>query len=86
MKQLKWIIILAVSAVILTVVFLLVDKNAKQKAKQEKAAEGKQLYSIDIDAVTRIVIDNEEGHFAFDWSKTAGTWELVSADKFNLNT
>ena len=85
MKQLKWIIILAVSAVILTVVFLLVDKNAKQKAKQEKAAEGKQLYSIDIDAVTRIVIDNEEGHFAFDWSKTAGTWELVSADKFNLN-
>ncbi len=85
MKQLKWIIILAASAVVLTVVFFLVDKNVKQREKQEKAAEGKQLYSIDIDAVTRIVIDNEEGHFAFDWSKTAGTWELVSADQFNLN-
>ncbi|MBQ8920727.1 MAG: DUF4340 domain-containing protein [Oscillospiraceae bacterium] len=85
MKQLKWIIILAVTTVLLTVVFLIVDSKSKQRVKQQKAAEGKQLYSIDIDLVTRIVIDNEEGHFAFDWGMESGTWELVSADQFNLN-
>ena len=85
MKQLRWVIILAVSAVLLTVVFLFVNKNAEKKEKQAKAGESKQLFSIDVDDVTRIVVDNEDGHFAFDWSNSAGTWELVSADRFNLN-
>ncbi|MBR3269573.1 MAG: DUF4340 domain-containing protein [Oscillospiraceae bacterium] len=85
MKQLKWVIILLVTAVALTGVFLAVDKKAKQREKQKKAAEGRQLYSIDINAVTRIVIDGDDGHFAFDWSPTAGSWQLVSADQFNLN-
>ena len=85
MKQLRWVIILAVAAVLLTVTFLFVNRNAEEKEKQAKAGESKQLFSINVDDVTRIVIDNEEGHFAFDWSNTAGTWELVSADQFNLN-
>lgn len=85
MKQLKWIIILAVTAVVLTVVFLFVDKKAEKKEEQAKAGEAKQLFSIDLETVRRIVIDNEEGHFAFDWSMDAGTWRLVSSEQFNLN-
>ena len=86
MKQIRWIIILAVAAVLLTVAFLFVNQRTKEKEKQEKAGEAKQLFSVDSDLVTRISIDSkDEGNFTFEWSDEGQTWVLGKGQDFNLN-
>ncbi len=86
MKQIRWIIILAVTALVLGGIFIVVDRRTKEKDKEKnKGTESKQLLSINADSVTRIVIDNEEGHFAFDWDMQKGGWKLVSSDQFRIN-
>lgn len=86
MKQLRWVWLLGIAAVILFGVFILVDKRAKQEEERAQVGAAKQLLSIDSTTVTRITIDNEDGHFAFDWSPEAGSWLLVSSEQFDLNT
>lgn len=86
MKQLRWVWVLGIAAVILFGVFIFVDRQAKQEEARAQIGAAKQLLSIDSTTVTRITIDNEEGHFAFDWSTEAGSWLLVSSEQFNLNT
>ena len=86
MKQLRWIIILAVTAIALTVVFIFVDRSAQKKKNQSEVGKAKTLLSIDSTTVRRITLDNEEGHFAFDWDFDAATWTLTSAEQFKINT
>lgn len=83
MKQFRWVWILGIAAVLLTVIFLVLDHRSK-KIKEKDTSEPKQLLSIDADSVRRITIDNEEGHFAFDWDDSAG-WQLVSSEQFKIN-
>lgn len=84
MKQFRWVIILAVTAAALFAVFLILDARSDKEKEKNKKNEPKQLLSIDADAITRITIDNEEGHFAFDWDNSVG-WKLVSSEQFRIN-
>ena len=86
MKQLKWIIILAVSALVLLVVFIIVDNHAQKEKEQEAIGGPQRLISFDSAKTTRITIDNEEGHLAFEWSAETGAWKVVSEEKFNVNS
>lgn len=83
MKQLRWVWILGITAVLLVGIFIVVDQRTKQKEEEARIGEPKQLLSIDSNAVTRITIDNEDGHFAFDWDSG---WKLVSQEQFQINT
>ncbi len=85
MKQLRWIIILVAAAIALTVVFIVVDRSAQEKKHQSEVGKAKVLTAIDSTAVTRITLDNEEGHFAFDWDTTNAVWEVSSAERFKVN-
>lgn len=85
MKQLRWIIALGITAVVLTVVFIFVDKRSQDKRQKANVGGPKQLLSINSDDVERITIDNEEGHFAFEWNEEANRWILKSEDQFDLN-
>lgn len=84
MKQLRWVWILAAAAVLLIGIFIVVDRRTKVREEQKRVGEPKQLLSINSESVTRITIDNEEGHFAFDWDDGYG-WRLVSQEQFAIN-
>ncbi|MBR3679013.1 MAG: DUF4340 domain-containing protein [Oscillospiraceae bacterium] len=85
MKQYKWIWILAAAAVIFCCIFFIVD--AMLTDKEERAAIGgpKTLFSFDSTLTRRIEIDNEDGHFRFDWNTEALRWELTSEEQFTIN-
>lgn len=85
MKQLRWIIILAAAAIVLVVVFIFVDRSAQEKKHQSEVGKAKVLTAIDSTTVTRITLDNEEGHFAFDWSTDLAEWTVTSAEPFKVN-
>ena len=85
MKQLRWIVILGITAVLLTVVFIFVDRAAKNREERAAVGAAKSLFAFDPEGITRITIDNEDGHFAFDWNDEAKTWLLVSGEQFNIN-
>lgn len=85
MKQLRWVWVLAVTAVLLVVVFIFVDHRSRKQAEEASVGEPKQLLLLDIDTVTRITIDNEDGHFAFDWQNDGNGWKLVSQEQFKIN-
>ena len=84
-KQTKWIIGLAATAAALGGVYLFVD--AKLSDKEERASIGgpKTLFSFDANTMERLTIDNEDGHFCFDWNENDGYWELTSDDQFAIN-
>ena len=87
MKQLRWIIILAAAAAVLTAVYLIVDAKARERDdKIRNTSAPKQLIYEDPSTVTRITLDNEEGHFAFDWDAEKATWVLTSSEQFPINT
>ena len=86
MKQLRWILALGITAVVLTVVFVFVDKRSREKEQKASVGAPKQLFSIDADSVERITLDNEEGNFAFKWNDSAHQWVLDSGDSFELDT
>lgn len=86
MKQLKWIIILAVAAVALLIVFIIVDRHTQKEKEREAIGGPQRLISFDSATTTRITVDNEEGHLAFDWDSADGKWKVVSEDKFNVNS
>ena len=85
MKQLRWIWILGAAAVLLTVLFIVVDRRSKQQEEKAHVGDAKQLLQIDPDAVTDIELNNEEGKTVFTWNGTARTWEISEGDKFNVN-
>ena len=85
MKQFRWILILGAAAVLLTVIFLIVDRRAEQKEKIAHIGDGKQLIDIDPDDVTRMSIDNGDDHLVFDWNSSTGEWELAEGDNFTVN-
>lgn len=85
MKQFKWIIILAVTAVLLVGGFIAVDLIMKDKEEKAKIGGPKTLFSFDGNTTTRITIENEDGFFRFDWDETDATWKLVSDDPFAIN-
>lgn len=84
MKQIRLVIILAVTAVVMVAGFFVVDHITKKQKERAEIGAAKQLLSIDSNDVTRITVDNEDGHFAFDWQDTG--WVLVSEDQFPINT
>ncbi len=84
MKPLRWIIALLVAAVVLTAAFFVIDSRQKKQKERAEIGAGKTLFSFDSSLLTRITIDNEEGHFAFDWDDIQG-WQLVSSEKFPIN-
>lgn len=84
MKQLRWVWILGITAVLTILIFIVVDQRTKVREEEKRIGEVKQLLSIDPEAVTRITVDNEEGHFAFDWENGTG-WKLVSQEQFAIN-
>lgn len=85
MKQLKWVWILGIAAVLLTVIFLVLDHRSRENAEKLRVGAPKQLLLIDSTDVSRITIDNPEGHYAFDWDSSANTWVIASSERFNLN-
>ncbi len=86
MKQLRWIWILGIAAVLLTVVFIFVDRRARTQEEEARIGEAKQLFQINSDLVQHIAIDNEEGHFDFAWDAAAGKWVLREGKPFNVNS
>ena len=85
MKLYRWIAILLAAAILLTVTFFILDSKQKKDKERAQVGESKTLFSFDANLLERITIDNEEGHFAFDWDSTAG-WKLVSSEQFHINT
>ena len=85
MKQYRWIWILAAAAVLLTVIFIIVDRNSKRNEEKAHIGEPKQLFQIDPDDVTAISLENEEGKTVFTWNSDAVSWEITEGEKFNLN-
>ena len=86
MKQLRWVIALGIAAVVLTAVFIFVDKRSRENKQKSNIGGPKQLFAIDADDVERITIDSEEGNFAFAWDEAANVWYLTSEDQFDLNS
>lgn len=84
MKQLRWVWILAAAAVLLTVLFIFVDRRSKINEEKAKIGEAKQLLQIDPDAVTDIELNNEEGKIVFSWID--GLWQITEGEEFNVNT
>lgn len=84
MKQLKWVIILSITAVVLLVAFLVVNHFTKEKETRQ-TGEAQTLFSVDPESVNRITIDGEEGNFAFDWNAEESKWMLTSEEQFTLN-
>ena len=85
MKQFRWVLILGAAAVLLTAIFLIVDRRAKQEEKIAHIGDGKQLMDIDPDDVTRMSIDNGDDHLVFDWNPSTGEWELAEGAQFDVN-
>ena len=83
MKQLRWIWILGAAAVLLTVLFIIVDRRSKQNEEKAHVGEPKQLLHIDPDAVTDIELNNENGKIVFSWLD--GTWKITEGEQFNVN-
>lgn len=86
MKQYRWIIALGIAAIVLTGVFIFVDKLTKDKKEKAKIGGPKQLFSINADDIERITLDNEEGQYAFEWNDDAHRWMLIGDDSFDLNS
>ncbi len=84
MKQFRWVWILGAAAVLLTVLFIVVDRFSKANEEKAKIGEAKQLLQIDVDAVTDIEINNEEGKTVFSWID--GLWQISEGENFNVNT
>ena len=61
MKQLRWVIALGIAAVVLTAVFIFVDKRSRENKQKSNIGGPKQLFAIDADDVERITIDSEDG-------------------------
>lgn len=85
MKQLRWIAALAAAAVLLGVIFIIVDQRSKKKEEQKKLGESKTLFSFNGENTRRIDLENEEGHFIFDWDSSELRWKVVSDDDFEPN-
>jgi|GEM_PF-1854505 len=86
MKQLRLVIALGAAAVVLTAVFFVVDHFTKKKEEEANIGAAKVLFSFDGSLTKRITIDNEDGHFAFDWDAQNAVWQLVSTEQFHINT
>ncbi|MBR4199769.1 MAG: DUF4340 domain-containing protein [Oscillospiraceae bacterium] len=85
MKQLRWVLILGITVLVLFGVFLVVDHYTKKKEEEQRIGEPQQLLLIDSSQISRITVDNEDGHFAFDWDQLKG-WQLVSSEQFEINS
>lgn len=83
MKQLRWIWILAAAAVLLTILFIIVDKRSKDQEEKAKIGEPKQLFQIDPEDVTDIELNNEEGRTVFTWKDYS--WQVTEGEDFNVN-
>lgn len=86
MKQFKWVFILAAAAAVLLVIFLFVDSRAQKQKEREAIGGPQQLISFDSTTTERITLDNDEGHYEFGWNAAQGRWEVISEDKFNVNS
>lgn len=86
MKPIRWIIALAAAVVVLCAAYFIVDRSVTDREIKEQAGAAKTLFSFDGSSITRVTLDNDEGYFAFDWDSVNGTWKLVSAEQFNINT
>ena len=86
MKQLRWIAVLAAAAILLGVIFIIVDQNTKKKEEQKKLGEAKTLFSFEGSNTRRIDLENEEGHFIFDWDNDELLWRnSTENDPFDPN-
>ncbi|MBP0975454.1 MAG: hypothetical protein J6P20_05260, partial [Oscillospiraceae bacterium] len=86
MKQFKWVFILAAAAAVLLVIFLFVDSRAQKQKEREAIGGPQQLISFDSTTTERITLDNDEGHYEFGWNAAQGRWEVISEDKFIVNS
>ena len=85
MKQLRWIWILGIAAVLLIGIFIVVDINSDKKEKAKHIGDAKQLLQIDTSKITHMSLKNEEGTFGFKWDDTNQTWVQTEGDPFNVN-
>ena len=86
MKQFRWIWVLGIVAVLLCVIYFIVDNAAEQEEQQQQIGAAKALFRVDSTTIQRITLENEEGYYAFDWDSEQKTWVIASAEQFNLNT
>lgn len=86
MKQLKWVIALVSAAIVLCIVYFIVDARLSDREERAKVGAAKTLFSFNSSDVTKVAITNEEGYFCFEWDFGSGTWEMTSADQFKFNT
>lgn len=86
MKPIRWIIALAIAAIVLCAAYFIVDRSVTDREIKEQAGAAKTLFSFDGNTTTRLTLENDEGYFAFDWDNINSTWVLASAEQFNINT
>lgn len=85
MKQLRWVWILGITAVLLAGLFFLVDHHTRKKEEQAAIGGPKQLFSFDGNDIRHMTVKNEEGSFDFEWNNSELTWKLISDEPFDIN-
>ena len=86
MKQLRWVWILGIAAVLLIGIFIVVDMKSDKKEAEKHIGEAKQLFQFDGAEATKLTIQNEEGVFSFRWNDVKYTWEQAEGDPFHVNS
>ena len=85
MKQLRWIWILGITAVVLIGIFIIVDMNSDKKEREKHIADGKQLLHFDASKVTALSLKNEEGTLAFEWDTENAEWKQTEGEQFHVS-
>ncbi|MFA9463340.1 MAG: DUF4340 domain-containing protein [Velocimicrobium sp.] len=86
MRKRKQTVVLAsllIFMAVLVVAYFAMAKVAKNKAEDENEDDAIELYSLDTDTATKLVITNENGSISF--VKKDGTWCLESDKEFPLD-
>ena len=86
MKQLRWVWILGIAAVLLIGIFIVVDMKSDKREAEKHIGEAKQLFQFDGAEATKLTIQNEEGVFSFRWNDVKYTWEQAEGDPFHVNS
>ena len=86
MKQLRWVWILGITAVLLIGIFIIVDMRSDKKEAEKRIGDPKQLFQFDGANATKVTVKNEEGVFSFRWNTEQYTWEQTEGDAFHVNS
>lgn len=85
MKQLRWAAVLAAAVLVLTGIFIAVDLHTKKEKEKAQVGAAKTLFDFPVETIERVSVDNEDGHFTFDWDNSIMGWVISEGEQFNLN-